>query len=126
MLVARINGVNYDVIRPIRLMEQQNDIAFSRVIIDFEGKTVNDLPQTLQQVQIIENKVPIFTGYVNTFELQTYNRGGNKPLRVYLELFSTRINELDYLIKDLNKKIEELQKINNQGSGLNHKNNKVV
>lgn len=77
-MFAEWNNKKFKLLDSMELNKSSREVSFSDIKIDFEDKTIDDLPLYLQEIKLInEDNTTKFTGYVNDCslpELRTTNK----------------------------------------------------
>lgn len=91
MIYAKWTGVTIPILNDLQINLSSREVTFSDLTLDFSGKTINDLPYFLQEVQIVDdNNNVLFIGYVDTYTLPQIKQRNQIEMELSLTLLSPR------------------------------------
>lgn len=72
---AKWNNNTYKLIDSLDIQKSSREVTFSDITIDFNNKTIEDLPYMQQEIKIYDNNNNLrFTGFVSDYKLPELNR----------------------------------------------------
>jgi len=108
MIYARFNATDYKLEQRPVLTFSASETTFSEIVIDFTGKTANDLPIKYQEIQIVDTGTPdvvLYYGYCSQPSLPAFN-GTQERVLLTIELMSPQTyltkRTFDALIENVN------------------------
>jgi hypothetical protein len=70
----KFNDTEYCIIGGFSINKSSREVTFSDIVIDFSTSTITDLPLKLQEVEILEDDVVVFYGYIDSFQLPEFDK----------------------------------------------------
>jgi len=91
MYYAKWSGVTVPVLNDINISLSSREITFSDLVLDFAGKTIDDLPYYLQEVELVDNEDnKLYTGYIDTYTLPQIKQQNQIEMELSITLLSPR------------------------------------